>query len=349
MKKKSPNQPGTRSGVISAAYGAYYGVRPDHDPLSELMGKLRGRMRIKRGPAADDKMRHSVIVGDLVTFTVDQEDANLAHIEAVAPRRNLLCRASSQTYHGLGANLDRAVLIAGLAEPTTPLRLVDRFLVSCHAGGVEPILVWSKLDLVGSVGPGDGPQEYSALGYRTFTLDLIRSQPDEQFVQLQQLLATGVSLLAGNSGTGKSTLLNALFDQALQKTGEISSANKKGRHTTTNPKLLITKAGARVIDTPGVKEWGILHLDQEDIFQGMPELETLAELCEFPGCQHHASDPSCALQAALRTAREELPGAVLTPDRLDSLDAMLESLQHPDRIRYGDYVKPTGRMRNREP
>ena len=290
------------------------------------------------------------MVGDWVNCVVDANDTTRAHIETIHPRENALCRAAGPTSQALGANLDLAVVVAGLALPQTPTRFVDRFLVSCHAGGVPPLVVWSKLDLV-----GDSPVTeeilllYRGLGYEVFALDLVNGKPKATFGSLVERLSRGTTLLAGNSGTGKSTLLNKILGSNVQRTGEVSHASLKGRHTTTNPRLLLPAVGtARYIDTPGVKEWGVLHLSRADIFAGFPEFSRAVLECRFPNCPHRPDDSSCAVQALIRRSREGEEGyGVPHSERVESLEAMLDSLDHPDRIRYGDYVKPTGRMRNR--
>ena len=337
-------------GLVSTIYGAYYGVRLEADLQTELRAQLRGRLRQKERHTNDSRIRHPAMVGDHVDCTLALHDESQAQIEEVLPRRNALCRAAGHTSHALGANLDLAVVVAGLTLPETPTRFVDRFLVSCHAGAVPPVIVWSKVDLAGDSPTTDEiVSMYAVLGYEVFALDLVHGEPAEAFAALARRLAQGTTLLAGNSGTGKSTLLNRILGREVQRTGEVSHASLKGRHTTTNPRLLLPFEGeARYIDTPGVKEWGVLHLSRREIFDGFPELSHASTECRFPGCEHRADDTSCAVQDLIRRSRDpEAPDGLPHPDRIESLHAMLESLDRPDRIRYGDYVKPTGRMRNR--
>lgn len=331
---------------VSTIYGAYYGVRPEQTPEVELLAQLRGRLRKKETRSSEARLRNPAIIGDWVICSRDERDDTRAHIENIEPRGNMLCRAAGHTGHGLGANLDRAVVVAGLALPETPTRFVDRFLVSCRAGGVAPIIVWSKVDLTGaSETVTEIVELYRGLGYQVFALDLLTGQPEGPFAALLELLSSGTSLLAGNSGTGKSTLLNKILGSNLQRTAEVSHASLKGRHTTTNPRMLLPAQGdARYIDTPGVKEWGVLHLTRREIFEGFPEFAAVSGDCRFPNCSHEPGDSTCAVQAKIQEASQASTGGP-HPDRIASLHAMLESLDHPDRIRYGDYVKPTGRMR----
>ncbi len=337
----------TEAGTISGAFGAYYAVRTPAGE-AELIGQLRGRIRRQEKKYGDGQLRHPAMVGDHVVFTRDPTDPGRVSIDEILPRHNALCRASGQEVHALGANLDRAVLLVGLLFPTTPLRFVDRFLVSCHAGGVPAVLVFSKADLAEGETTREIVELYRELGYPVFALDLVHREPADAYGDLVALLSGGTSLFAGNSGTGKSTLLNQLLGEELQKTAEISHSSLKGKHTTTNPRLFPAPNGGRYIDTPGIKEWGVLHLTRQEIFAGFPELEPLAAECRFPTCEHKPGDRTCAVQRRIRECRSGDFAGPPRGERLDSLEAMLLSLDQPDRIRYGDYVKPTGRLRSPE-
>jgi len=180
---------------------------------------------------------------------------------------------------------------------------------------------------------------------------------EKEFVGLKNIVSEGTTLIAGRSGTGKSTLLNRLMGRTIQKTASVSNATYKGRHTTTNSKLIadINKK-AMFIDTPGLKEWGVVHLDRTQIIESFPELLPHVMDCPFKGCQHMPDDLQCQVQNFIRESSKkqtieekestENSEEYLHPERLSSLQAMLDSLLYTERIRTGDYIKPTGRLRD---
>ncbi|MCB1320568.1 MAG: ribosome small subunit-dependent GTPase A, partial [Leptospiraceae bacterium] len=310
----------TQEGIISLVYGAYYNVRPLPDLQPELRAKLRGRLRLqsrhKKGsrPPGEDplKERHLIMVGDRVRFL---REHNNAIIEEVLERRNAVQRATQYEIQALGANLDRAVLVASLSTPPLRTGFIDRFLVSCHAGKVQPVLLFTKPDLVDELDEEDLHAvltEYNRF-YPVYCANLIASEAVSSIEwtaefpglsELTALLDRGVSLLCGQSGTGKSTLLNRLLNSSAQKIGDISSSTGKGKHTTTNAALFIREDSAHdclLIDTPGVREWGVQHLSREEILAGFPEIARVSEDCHFADCTHASGSLQCAVQDLMQT------------------------------------------------
>ena len=330
--------------IVSRLFGAYQELWTWPGLEEVLLGRLRGRLRLEKARSHGD-MRHLLIVGDHVHYTRDANSPSEAHVEGLLPRRNALARSSPYEIQALGANLDRTVLIASLARPRLRTGFIDRFLVSAHAGQVPPVLLFTKPDLL------EADQKefieadlqcYRDLGYDVFVANLLA--PEQPALKpLLEMIANGVTLLAGQSGTGKSTFLNRILGEAVQPTAAISPSSKKGRHTTTNAALFRHPSGrALLIDSPGVKEWGIGHLSRDDIIAAMPELGGAAQQCQFADCKHESGSRGCAVQEILVQSAES---GGLTDERLRSFEQMLASLTEPDRIRTGDYIKPTGRMR----
>jgi len=331
-------------GVVSQVFGAYYNLYPLPALQPLIRATLRGKLRLAKERPEHASYRHLIMVGDRVRFSVKE---NEGVIETLLPRKNELLRVSSFEMHALGANIDRAVLVVSLASPPPRFPFIDRFLASCYAGGVEPILAFTKFDLI------EDPEEseaiemaalYRKLGYTTFVMNLLEPQTGE-FPRFRDAVENGETLFAGNSGTGKSTLINCTLGSRQLKTGTISSATQKGRHTTTNSVLIPRENGACLIDTPGVKEWGILHLDRKTVFESFPELRPFTEQCRFRNCNHEEKQSGCRVQEAIFDSLES-DEPVIEPRRIQSLYSLLDSLSYSERIRTGDYIKPTGRFRS---
>ena len=333
-------------GIVSKIYGTYYNLFPYPRLHPERRGKLRGRLRLEKTKPENHQLRHLIMVGDRVHF---QEEDSEVIIESLLPRKNLILRANNFQVHALGANLDYALLVSSLAQPEVRFTFVDRFLASCKAGQVEPVLLFTKTDLLKKTEWLLMTEHYRYLGYPVFRTNLNATEPCAEFQALQELLQDKTTLLAGRSGTGKSTLINRLLEQDIQKTGNISRSTQKGRHTTTNSTLFIDrKRSALYIDTPGVKEWGIQHLTRSEIYDSFPEMESEEE-CRFRDCDHSSGSEGCVVQAQLNApplenSEKYCQKLYIIPERRKSLLAMLESLKYPDKIRTGDYIKPTGRI-----
>lgn len=386
-----------QTGIISRIYGAYYNLRPLPGLEGELSGQLRGRLRLesrstKKKSAAKPwgesmRQRHLLIVGDHVKYSIsDRADkmksgpaasaespgATAVTIDSLETRRNAVYRSTASELHALGANLDRAIVLMSLNQPRPRWGFLDRFLASCHAGGVPAHIVFSKPDLVEELDRADLERMIAlyrdGLGYGVSVIDLVHEEPASEVESLVRAVQSGVTLLAGHSGTGKSTLTNLLLGGRVQKTGSISESSGKGRHTTTNSRMMIS-ADHRMflIDTPGVKEWGVLHLSPDEILTSFPEIEPATRECRFRDCTHQREQDGCAVQELLLRSRdlyaeyfdnieeiEKDPNVAIPPystecvhpERLRSLEAMLDSLHYSLKIRTGDFIKATGRMRN---
>jgi ribosome biogenesis GTPase / thiamine phosphate phosphatase len=381
--EKSIIHKGIISGVYGAYYSIYpldQDVRPDQDSESkEILARLRGRIRIgvgsQKGNSSSNrkssseavswasqyrmeqmKSRHPVITGDQALFTLERtgdSGKTEALIQEILPREHTIIRSIDFTEHALGTNLSRALLVVSIKDPPPKMNFIDRFLASAHYDNVESHIVFTKTDLLDTL--PDDEQEYvqfliniyKSLGYPVYELGLGTSSANdifsdihkENFIKLSEAVRTGITLFTGNSGAGKSTLLNALAGEDLQKTSSISQSSKKGRHTTTNPVLVPREEGLYFfIDTPGVKEWGIQHLDKNDILAAFPEIEPSLGECKFTNCDHSEGVLGCAVRETIEKN--------MCDDRRSSLESLINSLKYPDKVRTGDYIKPTGRFRN---
>ena len=268
--------------------------------------RVKGKFRIQ-----GIRTTSLVAVGDWV-----QTDGEL--ISAIEPRDNYIIRRSSNLSkhaHILAANIDVALLLVTLTQPETALEFVDRFLMTAEAYHVPVVLLFNKADLFDEAlrqRCDDLCALYAGLGYQTVRLSVKEGLGVEA---VRPLLAGKVCLLAGNSGVGKSSLLNALDPQLEAKVGQISEAHLTGMHTTTFSEMYPV-AGGYVIDTPGVKGFGIVDMQPAEIAQGFPEMRRLASQCKFPDCSH-THEPGCRVLEALMENE-------IAASRYDSYCSMLE-------------------------
>ena len=241
-----------------------------------------------------------IATGDKVRFVADP-NTGLGRIEAIYDRQNIINRPDR--YHKLkpiAANVDiLAVVFAALPAPAA--QLIDRYLVACYYANIKPLLILNKADLLTNPAYTDVTQllkDYQALGY-----DAIVTQTDGDLSVLKQRLAGKTVIFAGQSGVGKSSLVNQLLPLADQSVNVISTLSQLGQHTTTTSRFLAfdrtdLSQGA-VIDTPGIREYGLWHLTPDDILQGFIELAPLAPYCRFRDCLHTSSTPNCAMWQAV--------------------------------------------------
>lgn len=258
-----------------------------------LEAQVRGKVAQARGRSTS-----AVAVGDEVD--VERTGPGTAVIVAVRPRRSALLRpevVGRWRHQVLVANADRAVLVFAQRDPEPSAGLVDRLLVACHGGDVPPVLVFNKADL--------GPTERSAALVRLYEelgYEVLRTSAErgDEVGRLAELVRDRCSVFAGPSGTGKSSLINRVLPGVALRTGEISRTTGKGRHTTTASQLVrIPGSRGHVIDTPGVKEFGLLGIAPGELALQFPEFPVPGR-CRFEDCAHR-SEPSCAVRAAVGT------------------------------------------------
>jgi ribosome biogenesis GTPase len=251
-------------------------------------------------------------VGDRVIFE-PEPDQSSAVINTLEPRRNYIIRKSinlSKEAQILGANLDQALLIVTLASPPTSLGFIDRFLVTAEAYDVPAVLVFNKLDLFSADGL-EILEEYKSiyvnLGYPCYEVSALEKTGIDR---LNVLLKDKVTLVSGHSGVGKSTLINSVVPEASLRTGDISDWSDKGKHTTTFAEMISLPFGGHLIDTPGIREMGIVDIEKAELSHFFPEMRALLNACRFHNCRH-INEPGCAVLEALEEGKIE-------PTRYDS-------------------------------
>lgn len=241
--------------------------------------------------------KSDIVCGDQVTYTLTHADSGV--IEQVEARRNLLYRSDEFRSKLIAANLDQAVVVVA-AVPYFREELMIRCLVACESADIPVLIVLNKADLPETEALHAHLQTYAALGYPRITVSAMAD-----LSELEAHLRGKTSVLVGGSGVGKSTLLNHLIPDAKAVTGEISRALDAGKHTTTHARLYHLPGGGDLIDSPGMQEFGLRHLDQAALMHAFPEIRARAGQCRFYNCRH-MKEPGCAILATVE-AGDMLP------------------------------------------
>lgn len=258
---------------------------------------VRGKFRLK-----GIRTTNPVAVGDKVEITVSPEGGGM--IVGLEDRKNYIIRKAtnlSKQSQILGANIDMVLLFVTIVRPETLTTFIDRFIASAEAYGVDVVLAFSKTDIY-------TPQEtermnalaalYEGIGYRTVKFCALNGAP----ANVLEVLKDKVTLIAGNSGTGKSTLVNAIVPGAGARTSEISESHLTGMHTTTDSRMYFLPQGGAVIDVPGIKGFGTFNMRREEVSHYFRELFSIGRECRFGNCTH-TGEPGCAVKKALEEGR----------------------------------------------
>lgn len=282
--------------IVVKSTGSWYSLR-DQATGQGVMCRIQGKLRLK-----GVRSTNPVVVGDVVTYQMD--DAQTGSIISIEPRRNYMIRRASnlsKESHIIAANIDQAFLVAAIAYPDTSYEFIDRFLVTAEAYHVPVTIILNKCDLYESPELAALKQEfiktYNDVGYTVLELSAKTNQGVDH---LRTLFAGKVSLLSGNSGVGKSTLVTALDPQLEVRVGDISDSHNKGKHTTTFSEMFELSMGGYIIDTPGIKGFGLIDIEPDEICRYFPDLFRHAPDCQFYNCTH-THEPGCAVKEALRS------------------------------------------------
>ena len=279
-------------GVVIKSTGSWYEVKAENGEVIKC--RLKGLFRLD-----ESKDSNPISVGDKVTIDRTEGDDTWM-IEYREERRNYIVRVSPKHKGArqiIASNMDQALLIVTMANPRTSTGFIDRFLVTAEAYHIPTIIVFNKQDLLDE--KGKKKQDYVAdiyqkIGYKTLFVSALLNQNIDE---LKVLLKDKTSLIAGHSGVGKSTLMNAIQPSLNLRTEEISKIHAKGMHTTTFAEMHFLDFGGGVIDTPGIKEFGILDFKPEEISHYFVEMREVLNNCKFNNCVHE-KEPGCAVRQA---------------------------------------------------
>lgn len=287
-------------GLVIKSTGSWYQVATDMGSIVDC--RIKGKFRTK-----DIQTTNPIAVGDRVDIEMEPEQ-NTGIINKLLPRKNYIIRKSvnlSKQAQIIAANLDQAFLVVTLASPRTSLGFIDRFLVTAEAYDIPAKLIFNKLDLFSEEGMeilAEYQHIYSSIGYPCYEVSALEGT---NLHVIEGLLKDKVSLFSGHSGVGKSTLINTLIPGMSLKTGEISDWSDQGKHTTTFAEMHPIPGGGYLIDSPGIRELGVIDIDKGELGHFFPEMRNRMNECRFNNCRH-INEPGCSILEAVENNEIEL-------------------------------------------
>lgn len=282
-----------------------------------LNARIKGIFKID-----DITSTNPVSVGDEVEIEEENDVENTAMITGILPRKNYVNRQSPRQkhqHHILAANIDQSVLFATLKEPRTSQGFIDRFLVACEMYHVPAIIVFNKADLYRKKEEekyAEWKEMYGSIGYRTL---LISVEKNSGLDEVRNILKDKISLLSGHSGVGKSSFINILLPELSLKTQDVSGWSGKGLHTTTFAEMYDLPFGGKIIDTPGMREFGLVDLSKQELSHYFPEMRDRINDCQFNNCLH-VNEPGCAIKTALENEEIYVERYISYCNILDSIE-----------------------------
>ena len=298
--------------------GSWYLVKDENGKFYQA--RIKGKFKMD-----DITSTNPIAVGDIVEIDPENELEDTVMISGILDRKNYINRrspASKRLHHIIASNIDQSLLVATLREPRTSQGFIDRFLVACESFHVPAIVVLNKADLFREKEKKQyeaWKEMYEEIGY---TFLLTSTQTGEGIEALRILLKDKITLMSGHSGVGKSTLINALLPELALKTKEVSGWSGKGMHTTTFAEMFDLPMGGSIIDTPGMREFGLVDIPRQELSHYFPEMRKLLHHCQFNNCLH-TDEPDCAVKDAVNQE-------IISVDRYISYCTILESLETPD-------------------
>ena len=297
-------------GIVTKSTGSWYHLRTEDG--STYQARIRGKFRI-----ANIKHTNPIAVGDEVDFEIDKD--NIAVITTIHDRKNYIIRKSvnlSKKTHIIASNIDVAFLVVTMANPKTSFGFIDRFLITAEAYQIPVVILFNKIDAYTEEEMDDlalYKHIYNSIGYESMD---ISAETGLNLDLVKERMKDKISLVSGHSGVGKSTLINALNPDLNLKTHQVSDFNSKGQHTTTFAQMFEWPFGGFIIDTPGIKEFGLVHLDKSELQNYFPEIFEIRSGCKFDNCIH-VNEPKCAVRDAVEAME-------IAPSRYENYLTFLE-------------------------
>lgn len=301
--------------VVYKSTGSWYITKTEDGKL--FNARIKGVMKIEGITSTNP-----VAVGDQVVLELESDADQTAMITEILPRKNYITRQApshKMHHHIVGANLDQSLMFATLKDPRTSLGFIDRFLVTCEAYHVPAIIVFNKTDLYRKKELdkfGELKEVYNDIGYKVFGISV------EKQIGLEEVkaeLKDKTTLMSGHSGVGKSSFINTLFPSFHLKTQDVSGWSGKGLHTTTFAEMFDLPEGGKVIDTPGLREFGIVDIRKQELSHYFPEMRLLLNECQFNNCLH-INEPGCEIKRAVEDGRIHAKRYISYWNILDSFD-----------------------------
>jgi ribosome biogenesis GTPase len=298
-------------GLVIKSTGSWYTVKKDDGNLLDC--KIKGTFRLQ-----GTRTTNPVAVGDHVKIDAESR-GDYGVIKEILPRKNYIIRKSSnlsRQYQIIAANIDQALLVITLTSPETPFRFIDRFLASAEAYRIPVNLIINKIDLYDAGMRKEVTQlkeMYEQIGYPCLETSVVKGKNIGPF---RQLLKDKVNVISGKSGVGKSSLINAVDPELQIKTEDVSTYHKTGKHTTAYAEMHPLVFGGYVIDTPGIKGFGVIDMDREEIYHFFPEIFRFSRDCQYYNCLH-TNEPNCAVIKALESGK-------ISPSRYKSYRSLLD-------------------------
>jgi ribosome biogenesis GTPase len=315
------------NGVVLKSTGSWYTVR-DNESGHRIECRIKGKLRI-----AGIKSTNPLAVGDRVEFEFEEGSTTQGLVSSIQDRKNYIIRKSvnlSKRVHIIASNVDQALLVTTLAKPATSTGFMDRFLATAEAYNIPTIIVFNKCDLYQD---DDIRSEldyrmavYNAIGYRCLETSALKGTGMDE---LTSLLKGKTTLLSGHSGVGKSTLINAIEPGLDLRTGAVSSSHNKGQHTTTFAEMHPLSFGGDIIDTPGIKGFGLVNMEKDELSHFFPEIFKVGKECRFHNCLH-VNEPQCAVKKAVEYFK-------IAPTRYESYLNQLNDQDETTHYRGTDY------------
>lgn len=295
--------------------GSWYILK--NESGKQFNGRIKGVLKIDGITSTNP-----IAVGDWVEAEMENELEQTVTITAIHDRENYIARTSPHKkvqHHIIASNLDQALVFATLREPRTSQGFIDRFLITAEAYHIPAIIVFNKADLYREKELekyAEYEDMYTAIGYR---VELVSVKEGRGIDELKGILHNKTTLISGHSGVGKSTFINAVFPEMALRTREVSGWSGKGMHTTTFAEMFDLPGGGSIIDTPGIRELGLVNISRQELSHYFPEMRNLLDQCQFNNCLH-MNEPGCAVKNAVNEGKIHIDRYVSYCTILDSID-----------------------------
>lgn len=301
--------------LIYKSTGSWYVTKNEEGKI--FNARIKGVLKISGLTSTNP-----IAVGDVVEMELENEAESTATINTIYDRKNYIARVSPHNknqHHIVASNLDQSFLFATIKDPKTSQGFIDRFLVSCEAFHVPAVIVFNKADLYKKkeLDKFDELQSmYETIGNKVLLASVVNNKGVDE---VKDLLLNKITLLSGHSGVGKSSLINAIFPELNLRTKEVSEWSGKGMHTTTFAEMFDLPFGGKVIDTPGLREFGLVDIKKEELSHYFPEMRKRLNDCQFNNCMH-TNEPGCAIKEAVNTGAIHVDRYVSYMTILDTIE-----------------------------